>query len=108
MSTPNRPEMTDRQVAKGDYVEIVDTSDEWESLIGIVEDFYDDQGQSCPVTHKEAVALVRIPTTKRGQVTLRLQDVNFLTSFVRQELNLHDELRIFPLKNVEWFDPNDL
>lgn len=98
----------ERGIARLDYVAVIETDDEWDGLIGTVEDFFDDLGASCSPETKGAVVLVRIPTSKRSQAALRLEQVNFLTPYVRKELQSHDDLHLFLRKHLEWFDPNDL
>lgn len=102
------PPEDDHNIQLRDYVEVVNTDDEFEGLIGVVEDFYDEDNNSCSPGQKGAVCLVRIPLMKRDQAAMRLSGVNFITSYVRLELRNNDELCLFPLNKLEWFDPNEL
>ena len=91
-----------------DYVQVLDTSDEWEDLIGIVEALYDAQGVPCRSGSRVMTAEVRFPLSPTSQYATRLVGVNFFTDYVRNQLRLNNEVSIIPVKNLEVIDKDDL
>lgn len=85
-------------ITVGCYVQVVDTSDEFEDLIGIVEAFLEET--------KEVT--VYIPLSREAQKRRRLDEVNELTPYAKHELRQADGRRNFKRKNLEWFDPEEL
>jgi len=104
----NAPVDDEHKIEIGDYVEVVNTNDEFEDLIGVVEDFYDSEGKSCQSDRKEALCVIRIPLQRQDQAMMRLVGVNFITPYVRHELKTNEELCLFTKDKLEWFDPNEL
>src|SRR4051812_1481988 len=92
---------------KRDYVSI-ETDDEWDGLIGIIEDFLDAEGNSVSASDVTSRVMIRIPLTRQGQNSYRLLRVNFLTDYVRILLRENNENVIMPREKVEYFDPADL
>lgn len=97
-----------KEIRRRDYVLVVETNDEWDGLVGVIDDFLDENGQSCLLSGPNVSCLVRIPVTRRTQRQLRMIGVNHLTDYVLRELRLHDELRLFPLAHLEWISADEL
>lgn len=96
-------------IRKGDYVEIIDTADEWEGLIGIVEEFYTEVGEFCKFNDPGLFfAQIRIPTRKTDQRPLRLWGVNHLTGYVLYELRSNDDIKLVKVSCLEYIDEEEL
>jgi hypothetical protein len=105
---PAPPESPDnRRLRRRHYAEIVETADEFEGLIGVVEDFLDEEGNSQRMHGPETRCVVlHVPTHPDTQANLRLRDVNELTSYVRAQLRREDDRLCFPSAQLAWFDPD--
>ena len=93
---------------KNDYVSVVDTSDEWEDLIGKVEEFMDAEGATSPTYVDGMSVVVFFPTSTSEIRQHRMVGVNHFTAYVRYCLSEQSNKHVLPLKNVEWVDPQDL
>ena len=103
---PAFDEAGNRRLCVDDYAEVVDTHDEFEGLIGIVEEFLDEEGDArradCQLVTQ---VILHIPTrATAGQ--RRLLEYNEPTSYVRAQLRAEDDRRCFPCAHVAWFDPD--
>lgn len=92
----------------GDYVQIVDTDDESEDLIGVIDEIFDDDGNSVKSTKFGRDVAVFIPLSRKDQEQHNLLSVNEIGSYVRQELRLNEGLLKVRSENLEWFDPDEL
>lgn len=101
--------MKDLSLKIGKYGQVVCTDDEWEDLIGIVENFYDAENNKCSIDEAVFIELY-FPLDHKDQKQFRLTDVNEFTSYVRGQLRSRDneEGKIFPIESVEAFDENNL
>jgi hypothetical protein len=108
MSIPMGSEEEPRRLKRKDYVTIIGTNDEWEDLIGVVDDILDSDGNSCQRNKIGTSCLVRIPLSRSNQAPLRLVGVNFITPYVRHELRQNEDVCLFMMKHLEWVDPDDL
>lgn len=85
----------------GDYVSIIDTGDEWEGVIGVLEEHIE-----ATEDHKESWT-VFVPTSSAEVKARRMVGVNDLTDYVRYELRENqNRVRIQP-HNLERVDPAD-
>lgn len=99
---------TPAQIRCNDYVEVLETLDEWEGLVGIVEELFDINKQPCADSQEACFATVRFPLRHDGQKAVRLYGVNHFTDYVRKQLKAQEELEIFSLTVLEWLDPDEL
>ena len=105
-TAPHDPTSEDHPLRLKDYAEVVDTRDEWEGLIGVVEEFVDEN--ELPVradSPRVAGVIVHVPTRGSGSAVQRLRDVNELTSYVRGQLRTNDDRQCFAPSKLAWFDP---
>ena len=99
----------DPVIRKGDYVEIANTTDEWEGIIGVVEEFYTEIGDFCKFNDPGVFfAQIRIPTRKSDQRPLRLWGVNHLTGYVLYELRNNDDIKLVKVSCLEYVDEEEL
>ena len=93
----------------GDYVSVQNTDDEWEDLVGILENFCNGDGETLRRDSEKAThAEVRFPLSRSVQHALRLNGVNFFTDYVRVQLRLNNELEMFSLSSLEAVSWDDL
>lgn len=93
----------------GDYVVVVDTRDEWEDLIGILDGFRDAFGEPVPQGSVRAkFGHIRFPVSRESLREARLDSVNEYTKFVVYELKQNNYHQDILLQNLEWFDQDDL
>lgn len=97
-----------RQLKRNDYVAVIDTSDEWEDLIGKIEEFMAPDGSLHQEFQPGFRVVVFFPINRDDIRSARLVGVNRFTSFVRQHLRTYEGKQVFDIIKVEWFDPNDL
>ena len=100
--------MESNQLHKGSYVQVCYTDDEYEGLIGIIEDFYYENDNSCSQSHPGAICVVRFPLSRRERMQRKMVGVNFFTDYVRYQLVLNDGLDLFKKDKLEEIDPNDI
>lgn len=91
-----------------DYVQVVDTQDEWEDLIGIVDMLYDAHGNPCRAGRHVKTAEVRFPLSRGAQYAAHLIGVNFFTDYVRTCLRRSNEFQEFAVTNLERVDRDEL
>ena len=99
------------RLRRGDIAEIVDTHDEWEGLLGLVDDFLDEDGARCRSDHANLSCVVlQVPTGRgeavRGSNLRRLYEANELTSYVKSQLRTEDDRCCRPSTQLAWYDPN--
>lgn len=105
----NDESYADPVIRKKSYVEIVNTDDEWENLIGLVEEFYTESGDLC--TYDDPLAFfvqVRFPTNRTEQKQMLLFGVNHFTGYVLYELRNSDDIKLVNIKNLEYINSEDL
>ena len=90
-----------------DFIKVVDTMDEWEELIGRVEEFVDAEGGSHTELKEGFLAKVFFPTKQSDQRSLRLVGVNFFTPYIRHLLREQEGYHFLEMKNLEWVDPDE-
>lgn len=90
------------------YVSVVDTNDEWEGLIGRVEEFMSSEGILRTEKQEGDRAVVFFPLAQEEQRRLRMAGVNTYPSFVRLHLQQHEGKQVFNFDNLEEVDPEDL
>jgi hypothetical protein len=81
----------------GPFVEVVDTGDEWEGLVGIVETLYDSKMQECSAA-VAAKVLVFFPVRACDVRYHGFVGINSYTQYVQSELLKQDGLQIFDVK----------
>lgn len=87
---------------------MLNTDDEWEELIGIVETLYNSAGAPCRAGAAATTAEVRFPLSRSSQYSMRLTGVNFFTDYVRTQLRMNDEVQMFSMENLEVVDRDNL
>jgi len=93
------PEEDDWTPAVGDYVEISGTEDEWEGVIGVLEEHH-------PATEETKEEwTVFVPLEKSDIRARRMVGVNFLTGYVRFMLRGNEGRVRIPTINLERADP---
>jgi hypothetical protein len=92
----------------GCYVQVVDTSDEFEDLIGVVEGFLNAEGEPTKKLAEAKEVTVYIPLSREGQKRRHLEGVNEFTAYAKHVLRENDGRRNFKLANLEWFDEDEL
>ena len=92
----------------GNYVRIIDTCDEWQDLIGVVEEFMGPDGNLHPRLQKDDRIVVLFPTDKKEIRSLRLTGVNLFSRFVLFHLKQYEGKQHFDLSSVEMLDPDEL
>ena len=90
------------------YVAVVDTNDEWEDLIGKIDEFMDANGTLVPEWSEGCRAVVFFPTLREDIAAADLVSVNQFTSFVREHLKRHQNQQVFEITNLELVNPDDL
>ena len=104
-----KPQPLDRTYLKQkDYAAIVETNDEFEDLIGIVDEIYDSKGDICKDTRTGTRVALRIPLTREEQKLTRLYGVNDITRYARQQVQLNDGCLLINTSNLEIVNPEDL
>lgn len=101
-------EDTVRMPRKNDYVSIIDTSDEWEGLIGKVDEFMSADGSTHPSYVEGDQVILHMPTKTSEIRACRMVGINHFTAYVRYCLNQQENRHILSLKNVEWVNPEDI
>ena len=101
--TPERAFLKQR-----DYAAIIDTNDEFEDLIGIVDEVFNDEGESVKDTNSGSKVALRIPLTREEQKTFNLYGTNEITRYARQQIILNNGCLLVDIKNLESFNPEDL
>lgn len=91
-----------------DYICVVDTCDEFEDLIGIVEEFLLPNGECGPRWVPGSRVIVYFPYTISEIRQTKLRGVNTFTSFVRMQLHRDEGRVIFDTQKLEYFDPENL
>ncbi len=98
------PSQAQSRLAVSDYVEVVNTDDEWESLIGIIDSISSDNFS----TDGFLSVSVYFPLRETTQYSLRLKGVNFFTDYIRLTLRQNGEIQIFSEENLEIVDEDSL
>lgn len=89
----------DWKPSPGDYVAICDTNDEWEGVIGVLEEVI-------PETSEEEERWILFVPLSTGEIKARrMVGVNDLTNFVRFELRQNNGRTRIYTKNLERVDP---
>lgn len=92
----------------GDYVSVINTRDEWEDLIGIVEEFMDPEGVIKNDYEEGDRIVVFFPFTCDDIKEAKLEGLNYFNSFVKAHLRKHEGKQVFEPKNLESFDKEEL
>lgn len=93
----------------GSYVQVINCEDEWDELIGIVDDLLDSDLNPVDDGKEWNVCLVYFPTSRRGQEKHNLVGVNHFFKTVASELSCSDSRKMFNREMlVEIDDPEDL
>lgn len=109
MALPEPDPSPNRNLKIGDYVSVIESRDEWEDLIGVIDDILDADGESVFESHQRAVRIVvMFPVGQKARKQTRLDEVNEYTPFVLYHLKSNNSRQDFPLRNLEWFDPKEL
>lgn len=93
---------------KRNHVRVIDTLDEWEDLIGVVEEFMNSDGTTTDKFQVGQQVIVFFPLSREDIRLTKLVGVNTFTSFCRFELKQHEGLRAFAVKHLELVDPAEL
>jgi len=91
-----------------DHVRVVFTDDEWESMIGVIEEFMYNDGTTSSKYLSGCEIIVYFPTDKDEMRSCKLTGVNIFTSFVKQHLRIFDGLKNFEPQFLEIVDISDL
>ena len=97
-----------RVLKRDDYVVIIETKDEWEDLIGKVEEFMSDDGDlHNDFRHGDRV-VVFFPINREDIYLLRLVGINNFPKLAAHHLRQFQGKQVFENRSVEWFDSNEL
>lgn len=105
--SPEPDQQEAESLKRRSYVCVVDTNDEWEDAIGVVEDILLGDA-SVPASSEGCEIIVFFPLLREDIQQLKLVGVNFFTAPCRHELRKNAGMKLFPVKNLEFLDPAEL
>jgi hypothetical protein len=91
----------------GLYVRVA-TTDEWEDLIGIIEEFLDSNLDPIDEPQQGGKCLVYFPISRRAQQSCNLAGVNDYPETVLNDLRGCNSRKVFDLADLQEFDPNNI
>lgn len=95
-------------IKRKDFVEVIGTNDDWESLIGVVDEFMLSDGEIVNKYEPGARAVVYFPLRSGDAYASKLRSVNMLTGLVKQHLQQYEGKQVFDLDQLEVIDPEEL
>lgn len=90
------------------YVRVINTGDDWEELIGVVDGHLDENLESVDDPVPNGRVLVFFPRKRSTQEKLGLFGVNEFTDFVLEVLRERDSRHHFEPQNLEVVDPDEI
>lgn len=97
-----------RVLKKRDYVRVIDTLDEWEGLIGRIEEFSAPDCTTHDVYAEGDKIIVFFPYLKDDVRTAKLVGVNVFPGLVMVHLRQYEGKQLFEPSLLEWVDPEEL
>lgn len=92
----------------GIYVRVVSNDDEWEDLIGIVDEFLDCNLEEIDSFVEDCLCLVYFPVSRSSQERCNLAGVNDYPGTVIAELKRSEFRKVFDIKALEEVNPEHI